>query len=95
MIVPVEVMVTPEVARRWLASSLQTSTDEHRLERLRAALTSGSWNADRHRPDPVKLYRGELINGNHRLRAVLDTGLAASMWVQFVPEKEPVDVADG
>ena len=76
----VVVEVTPDMAREWLATSTQQRFDDVRLARLRKAITSGGWHPSR-QVSPVAIRAGVLVNGNHRLRAVVDTGATVPMWV--------------
>ena len=88
------VQVTPEIAERWLATSRQKVVLHDKRDRFAAAILAGEWDPALHVRDPVKLYQGALINGNHRLRAVIAAGQPATMWVHALAE-ELADVADG
>jgi hypothetical protein len=86
MSVPLELWtVGPQLAAVWLAASGQDKIKPEKVALFAAVIRDGRWYPERHRDDPVKFYDGRLINGNHRLHAVVDCGMPAGLWVLGVP----------
>lgn len=79
------VTVTPDVASFWLTRSKQADVKEEKIETYRAAMQGGRWDPEKHRNDPVKFWDGRLINGNHRLHAIVACGLSVTLWVLGEP----------
>lgn len=82
------ITVTPELAAEWLArpSTRQRSQARNTIVKYARAMTEGRW----HEPttDPISFTAlGELLNGQHRLVAVIKSGVTLDMLVAFdVPE---------
>ena len=88
MSVPLErYRVSVDLATSWLSTSGQQKIKGEKVALYSAAMANGRWDAERHRADPVKFWDGRLINGNHRLHAVIEYGGAAEMWVLGEPPK--------
>jgi hypothetical protein len=89
------VLVTPEVARTWLAMrSTQRPLNARNVARLAKEMTAGRW---RESNDCICFStKGDLINGQHRASAVIASGASVRMDVKRgVPEDsfEVMDVA--
>ncbi len=67
--------VSPELARAWLERNLgNRPIRQANLRRLVAAMKSGNW---RMTGDPIRFSNsGKLIDGQHRLMAIVESGLA-------------------
>lgn len=78
------VRVDPETASRWLAHPFnrQRRVTESRMKTYSRAMTEGRWLSPT--LDPIAFTpSGELLNGQHRLRAVIDAGVTVEMLVAF------------
>ena len=88
MSVPLKVYrVSVDLASAWLSTSRQEKIKPEKVALYSAAIVNGRWDTERHTNDPVKFWDGRLINGNHRLHAVIDCGESADMWVLGEPPK--------
>ena len=74
-----------DLATAWLSASGQDKVDPEKVALYSAAIAAGRWDADRSRVDPVKFWDERLINGNHRLRAVVACGEVVDLWVLGEP----------
>jgi len=90
---PVRMIITPEIA----TAMLQYNTDnrpvsESNVDRLASEIAKGAWMET---PVPVIFSdKGRLIDGQHRLQAVLKSGLAIESWVAFGAKDEAFAVID-
>lgn len=90
---PVKMIITPEIA----TAMLQYNTDnrpisEGNVDRLASEIAKGAWMET---PVPVIFSdKGRLIDGQHRLRAVIKSGLAIESWVAFGAKDEAFAVID-
>jgi hypothetical protein len=76
--------VTPDMARRWLLSAEQVPVDMGKARTLCAAMRSPEWVPDTHKPRPVIIKGGKLVDGNHRCIAVILTAAPVVLWVKYV-----------
>ena len=83
------VTVTPQMAAGWRATSRQRVRPE-KVERIRAAMAH-EWDPEEHRKFPVKIYEGRMVDGNHRMCALIEHGVPVDVWV----ERWPLEVDDG
>lgn len=75
-------VVTPEQAAIWLATS-QQRVKPHRLAPLVDKMRTGRWRVGHPSERPVGIdKRGKLFNGNHRLRAVVESGQTVTLLVR-------------
>lgn len=81
------VMVTPDLAEEWLSAN-----DNYRnfvnanLQKLKSDLIAGLWSPT---PDAIAFDKsGKLFNGQHRLRAIVESGIPAICLVTY---KWPTD----
>lgn len=81
------VVVTPELATTWLDAKEPNRT----LKKRRIVEWTRDMEAGRWRPIPSPIWidtHGRLIDGEHRLTAVVESGATVGMWVAFgVPEQ--------
>jgi hypothetical protein len=80
-------LVTLAEARRWLSRSRQSRIDLARLRRMVADIEKGGWEPEAHSDKPVRIAGERLVNGHHRIVAMLITGQPLPMYIRF--EKEP------
>lgn len=89
------VSVTPDLARTWLASNdVNRSLRPGRVEQYARAMTSGHWTVTN---DDICLSpEGRLLNGQHRLNAVIRAGIPVRLGVKYnVPESSMVHMDRG
>jgi hypothetical protein len=82
------VTATPEMALRWLGNNPRNRPlDMERVQALREKIRCGTWKPN----PPVEVFdSGRLWNGQHRLTAIVQEGVAVPLRV-LVWEKVPVD----
>lgn len=76
------VPVTPERARRWLARNAHDNRPLYppAVDRYTAEIRSGQWTRWAHRPIE---FRGRwLVNGQHRLTAIVASGMTIHLEVR-------------
>lgn len=81
------VEVTPDVAREWLESmAANRNLSRANMESLAEAMDDGRWHDD---GSPIRFNRsGQLIDGQHRLSAIILTGTPRTFLVVWgVPDK--------
>lgn len=82
------VEITPELAKEWLTKNLRNrKMRKYKVDNYAAAMKAGEWRGTR---DPIEFAEdGELLNGQHRLQAVVDSGVTILNPVRFnVPRSE-------
>lgn len=82
------VEITPELAAQWLERNTRNrSIRQHKVEAYAAAMQRGEWRESR---DPIEFdLSGNLINGQHRLSAIIKSGLTIRN-----PVRTDVPIAD-
>lgn len=88
-----EMVVTPDQARDWLHMNGRNRVLRRTLVRqLEAAIRRGEWKMTH---QPIALDReGVLLDGQHRLHAILLSGVACRSLVAFDAERETFDCID-
>ena len=88
-----ELTVTPEIAAELLARSAgNRRLHQSHLAQLVDAMRRGQW---RPRADPIKIDdRGRLVDGHHRLTAVIQSGATVSLVVLEGVASDAVEVLD-
>lgn len=76
-------IVTPKVARNWLAHSKQERLNLRRVRDYAALMDQGVWKPSIHRDTPIHIDKNKLKNGHHRLVAVLLYGKPVEMYVKI------------
>ena len=73
-------LVTPEIAEQWLAKNIHNrNLNERQIDRLARAMKDGDWWFT---GDPVQFAPdGTLLNGQHRLNAIIASGTPVEMLV--------------
>jgi hypothetical protein len=66
--------VTPEQARQWLRTTKQRAINLERVMPLVEAMEQGNFDINSTPNDPIRVRRGILEDGNHRLTAVMIYG---------------------
>lgn len=86
-------LVTPEMARQWLqANSNNRRIRKTLIARLKADIESGNWQMTH---QPIALAEdGQLIDGQHRLSAIVAAGIAVPLTVATNCAKETFAVID-
>lgn len=85
--------VTPELAREWLGRNMgNRPMRPGNLKKLTTALKTGKW---RMTGDPIRFsITGKLIDGQHRLNAIVETGITAQCVVMSGLDDSIFDVID-
>jgi hypothetical protein len=81
-----EIRITPELAQHWL--TFNTSNREltaAKIEQFRADMERGYWNDD---GATIRFAYGKLLDGQHRLKALLLAGVTLRMLVVFGLDSE-------
>lgn len=88
------VLVTPEMARSLLATNTNNRAVRHGNVRLYARrMRNGEWISNK--TEPITFDRnGRLIQGQHRLLAVIESGVPIRFWLAFDESPEAWDVLD-
>ena len=81
--------VTPEMAKAWLLKNPENRPiEEDRVREYADKMHRGEWKEKMHGGSPlIVMKEGELINGQHRLMAVVKYGKSVRMQV-FVYERK-------
>lgn len=82
-----EELITPEIARIYLKKSAgNRPLSRAKVEQYKADIASGNWQLT---SDGIAFTKsGILKNGHHRLTAIIETGVPATMWVVYdVPDE--------
>jgi hypothetical protein len=82
-----EVDVTPEVATEWLASmGVNRKLSLSNAEAIALAMTEGNWHND---GTPIRFNEnGQMIDGQHRCTAIVETGKTQRLFVvRNVPQE--------
>lgn len=97
------ILVTPDIAERWLeANTHNRPIRQHVVDKYAAAMKRGEWRLT---PEAImfskpytdaegKEVRETLINGQHRLWAVLNSGVSVEMTVWWGCEPDEFEVVD-
>lgn len=85
--------VTPEMATAWLSKNTHNRRiNKGHVQRLRSDLVEGRWKFN---PDPVSFDpEGTVLNGQHRLTAIVDSGVPALLAVCFNVPPDAMSVMD-
>lgn len=76
------ITVTPEMAEEWLTRNNNRRRRVQHIKFLAEMITSGEWRPDH--PHPIIIGSdGFVVDGQHRLHAIILSGKAVSMRVQF------------
>jgi hypothetical protein len=86
-------VITPEVARVWLTRNIgNRPVAPSQVQRLEDAIRAGKW---RMTGDPIRFSKtGKLIDGQHRLHAIVNAGEAVSCLVLRDLDDDIFDVID-
>ena len=75
-------LVTPQMAQRWLENNISNRTIRMaNVSRLALEIMEGRWICDPSLPPVAFDTSGRLLNGQHRLHAVVRSGVAVQMYV--------------
>jgi hypothetical protein len=79
--------ITPDIARNWLRFCPNSKgLDLKKVDTLATAMKTGTWEAH---PDTEQwlLFNkgGKLIDGKHRLHAIIKSNTAIELWVRNAP----------
>ena len=72
--------ITPERAKE-LLDTLNKTPDRSKVERYKEKMIAGEW-----KPDNgffINVRQGKLMNGKHRLTALMESGLTLEMRIQY------------
>lgn len=89
-----KVLVTPGMARKWLSQSggNRILAPAH-LERLTLEMKAGTWKET---PEPIAFdENGDLVNGHHRMNAVIASESTIEFWVARGVPRGSVSKIDG
>lgn len=87
------ILVTPEMAERWLNNN-PDNRREHAptVARIRKSILSGEWRLN---GETIKIQvNGSILDGQHRLRAILESGIAVQSLVVTGLPRECFDTID-
>lgn len=90
-----EVKVTPELAQKWLSevNASNRSLSHHSVKRYAADMSSGNWM--RTHQNAIAFYEdGDLADGQHRLAAVVRSGVTLPMMVAYGLPREASKTID-
>lgn len=72
-----EVFVTPEIAQHWLGfNSSNRAMTNSRIDQFRSDMESGDWSDN---AEPIKFAYGKLLDGQHRLTAMVLSGVSLQL----------------
>jgi hypothetical protein len=85
--------ITPDIAREWLDSMAPNrKISRTNLDNLIKAMESGRWHMD---GSPIKFNRGgQLIDGQHRLQAIIETGMPQKFLVVWGVDETAMTTLD-
>ena len=85
--------ITPELARQWLTLNVSNRAESPvHIKKLEGYIRDGLW---RMTGDPIRFSKaGKLIDGQHRLQAILNSGMAVQCVVMRDLENDIFDVLD-
>lgn len=88
------VLVTPELARDWLAASTTRNRNlsKIRVERFALAIQRGQWRLT-HQPIALDAS-GNILDGQHRLSAVVEAGAGAPFMIAYDADPDTFAVID-
>lgn len=72
--------ITPERAKE-LLDTLNKTPDRAKVERYKDKMLSGKWKTDN--GFFINVRQGKLMNGKHRLTALMESGLTLEMRIQY------------
>lgn len=78
----VEIEITPDVAKKWLEKNNNNrKIDWNRVHSYAESFKKGLWQTN---PETISFYEnGSLRNGQHRLLAIVESGVTVKLWVSF------------
>ena len=74
--------VSPNMAKLWLRKYTEDSLDLTKLFAYIKKIEQGHWQPELTRAAPIMFHRGILLNGHHRLMAVIYLGYGVPMYVE-------------
>lgn len=85
--------VTPEIAREWLSRNIgNRPASQAHVAKLERAIVAGKWKMT---GDPIRFSKtGKLLDGQHRLQAILNSGMTVACVVMRDLDDEIFDVLD-
>jgi hypothetical protein len=86
-------LITPKIASEWLNHRWegQRNVRQNHVKRLASDMVSGRWKLS---PDCILRILGSLANGQHRLEAIVATGIPQNMIVMESKDEELYKVID-
>jgi len=75
--------VLPLTARYWLSKYTEKNLDMDKINEFAMAISKGNWEPNLHEAAPIMIRGGVLLNGHHRLFAVLLVGYGVPMYVEI------------
>lgn len=82
-------VVTRELAEKWLATQvLNRAVNSRRVQQYAEDMKNGNWAVN---GESIKFMNGVLVDGQHRLHAVLRSGVAVRMLVVEVEDARMID----
>lgn len=85
--------ITPEIAREWMARNIgNRPASQAHVAKLEKAILEGHWKMT---GDPIRFSKtGKLLDGQHRLQAILNSGKTVTCVVMSDLDDEIFDVLD-
>lgn len=86
--------ITPEIARQWLERNIgNRPASQAHIAKLERSIRDGKWKMT---GDAIRFSKtGKLIDGQHRLQAILNSGVSVTCVVMHNLDDEIFDVIDG
>jgi ParB-like chromosome segregation protein Spo0J len=68
-------LITPELAKELIWDA---PINDSKIQEYAKIMAEGEWNG------PIKIHNGKVLNGHHRLRAVILAGVPVEFKVEYV-----------
>lgn len=81
-------MVTPELAKKLLKRGGYHKWKPEKVQRFADRMRAGQWTPTGRKPITIDPDTGTVLNGNHRLRAIMVAGVAVETEVVYETERD-------
>lgn len=75
-------------AREWIRVTGQHRADLRKVRRFLEIMERGEWDPELHQSAPIKVHHNTLMDGHHRIMAVLFLGRPVMMRIRQTPVAE-------
>jgi len=74
------ILVTPQIAEQLLSTNYTNRPiNKELVEKFKETMKTGKWKL--HKPGIELTCDGKLLNGQHRLTAIIESGCTVEMWI--------------